>query len=101
MGTKPLQNKYLQPIGALIDRTNQQMTVIPWQFGINQGIQTKRIRSSYVYFKKMASLGSSGTLLGTMQAGTTSSAGFTLVDNSNNRVAINDGTVNRIYMGSI
>jgi hypothetical protein len=60
MKQQPLQNKYLQPIDSPIDNSNTQKKYVPWEFGVIQGMQLKKIRSSTGYFKKL-SAGTQGT----------------------------------------
>lgn len=43
---RPLLNKYLQPVGSPIDSIPAPKQV-PWEYGIRQGIQVKKIRSSH------------------------------------------------------
>src|ERR1035437_168297 len=69
-----LLNKYLQPLGSPVDNSNSQIKYVPWQWGIQQGISTRKIRSSSAQFKKF----SPGTI-----------TGGTLVNTQ-----INNGTVN-------
>lgn len=76
---QPIQNKYLQPLNSPVDKTtNPQQKRVPWEWGVQQGVQLKKIRSSTAFFKKFTP----GTLIGTMSGGTLVSS------------QINNGTVN-------
>lgn len=81
---QPTQNKYLQPLGASIDKTqNPQQKYIPYAWGIRQGVQLKKIRSSTGYFQKLSAgvIGSVTSITG----GTinTSSINSSTITNSN------------------
>lgn len=55
MKKQPIQNKFLQPLGSSIDKTqNPQQKYIPYAWGIKQGVQLKKIRSSTGYFQKLS-----------------------------------------------
>lgn len=62
-------NQFLQPLGSPADRSDQQDKYIPWEFGVIQGLQTKRIRSSSVYFRTLQGIQSNGTASGTLSLG--------------------------------
>ncbi len=49
----PLVDKYLQPLGTPGNNPPQQK-YIPWSWGVMQGVQLKKIRSSTGYFKKLS-----------------------------------------------
>lgn len=57
---KPNLDKYGFPAGSPISRDPSQ---IPWEFGVNQGIQAKRIRTSIIQIKSFTML--SGNAVGT------------------------------------
>lgn len=82
-------NKYLQPLESPSDSTiNQQHIHVPWEFGVKQGMQLKKIRSSTGYFKKL-SAGAIGTI--------TSITGGTITSSS-----FNTGTItNSTFQGTI
>lgn len=48
------QNKFLQPQNAPSDSSTLQTKYVPWEWGIRQGVQLKKIRSSTAYFKKLS-----------------------------------------------
>ena len=70
MQNLPKLNKYLQPLGSVIDKTDIQKKYTPWIWGIKQGIQVKRVRASSVNFYKLRGIQSNGTLQGTLSSGT-------------------------------
>lgn len=69
-----LLNKYLQPLGSPVDNvTGEQEKYVPWQWGVIQGVQVKKIRSSSGYFKKITG----GTIAGaTVNSGTIGTTTF-------------------------
>jgi hypothetical protein len=104
-----LLNKYMQPLGSPIDNSNTQTKYVPWQWGIQQGLQVKKIRSSAGYFHQVQSgsiLGNqtnNGTLMKTFSIGAANSMGSAqyYFDSTNNRTVVTDGTNNRIVIGNI
>lgn len=60
--SQPLYNKYHQPIGSPADKvTNPLQTKVPWQWGVEQHIQSKKIITSKLQTKTF----NFGTLSGT------------------------------------
>src|ERR1035437_6925979 len=51
---QPLQNKYLQPLNSPVDDANPQQKFVPWEWGVQQGVQLKKIRSSTAFFNKLS-----------------------------------------------
>jgi hypothetical protein len=104
-----LLNKYMQPLGSPVDNSNTQTKYVPWQWGIQQGLQVKKIRSSGGYFAKVSSgsiLGNktfNGTLRNTFTVATANNLGAATLytDSDHNRHGVFDGTNNRIFIGSI
>src|ERR1035437_2577861 len=87
-GTTEL-NKYLQPVGSHVDNvTNPQVKRVPWEWGVQQGVQLKKIRSSTGYFNRL-----SADILGSV----TNITGGTI-----NTSQFNNGSiVNSIFSGTI
>jgi hypothetical protein len=93
-----LLNKYMQPLGSPVDNTNTQTKYVPWQWGVQQGISTRKVRSSYAYSKQFAP----GTLIGTITGGTMvanqvtggSINNFTLQNGTHSGVMSGQGTIN-------
>lgn len=52
----PKQNKYLQPTGSPVDSSTPQTAYVPWEFGVQQGIQSKTIRLSKLDIKNIIQL---------------------------------------------
>lgn len=78
-------NKYLQPVGSPADRISDAQTqYVPWQWGMQQGVQLRKVRSSTAYFKNFAP----GSLVGTITGGT-------MVNSQ-----INNGTINNSLSNS-
>ena len=118
-----LLNKYLQPLGSPVDNSNSQIKYVPWQWGIQQGISTRKIRSSSAQFKKFSpGTITGGTLVnttvsnsnlvggtqsgslsgqGTYAVGSLSGSAYLFIDSANGRIVVNDGTFNRIYIGNL
>ena len=84
----PTHNKYLQPLESPVDTSTPQAKYVPWEWGVRQGVQTKKIRSSTGYFKKL-SAGQIGSV--------TSITGGTITSSS-----FNQGTItNSSFQGTI
>ena len=123
-----LLNKYLQPLGSPVDNSNSQVKYVPWQFGVQQGIATRKIKSSVAQFKKFSpGTITGGTLVntqvnngtvsnsnlvggtqsgslsgqGTFAVGSLSTSAYLFIDSANSRIIVNDGTTNRIVIGNV
>ena len=89
-------NQYNFPMASSQAQMGTIKGTVPWKFGVKQGIQLKKIRSSTAYFTKLnASSGTIQTSMGTLtqyvvDTGTISHSSFT------------NGTIaNSIYSGTI
>lgn len=78
----PTVDKYLSPLNTPGNQSPQQK-YIPWSWGVRQGVQLKKIRSSTGYFKKL-SAGAIGSVT-SITGGTinTSSVNASTITNSN------------------
>lgn len=89
-------NAYLQPNNAPVAQTYD-TTFSPFDFSSNVG------RNS-VTATKVKNVFAGNVLAGTVLVGLhlgSASTGYLLLDGANNRIIVNDGTVNRIVIGSV
>lgn len=96
MGTTFDLNQYLQPNNAPVSQTYD-TTFAPFDFSNNvsrNSVTATKVKSVY------AGNILAGTVLVQLNVGSQSS-GYVLIDGKNNRILVNDGTVNRIVIGSV
>lgn len=122
--TDVLYNKYLQPQNTPISGGSLPISIVPWQFSVNQGIQAKKVRASTGQFKNISgtlgtanimggtvnqSLVENGSVANNIVTGATISAssftGGTLLNNTVNTGTINTsllsgGTGNNLVLGT-
>lgn len=87
-------NNYLQPSDAPVSQPNDRNNT-PFDFANN-------VARNSVTATKVRSVFAGNILAGTVKVGInlgSSSSGFILLDGANNRIIINDGTVDRIVFG--
>lgn len=89
-------NAFMQPADAPVAK-QYDTTFAPFDFSNNVGrnsISATKVRSVY------AGNILAGTVLVPINLGS-QSGGYVLIDGANNRILVNDGTVNRIVIGSV
>lgn len=87
-------NEYLQPLNTPI---TTQGAVSGYQFdGDYERNAVANSKIAFISADKIAT----GTLIASVNLGTTGT-GYILLDGPNNRIIVNDGTTNRVVIGSI
>lgn len=88
-------DQYLQPINSPI-ALNQG---VPAGYSFEYSTERNAIGESKIAFITADKI-AAGTVIASVNIGS-SSTGYLLLDGPNNRIVVNDGTTNRIVMGSV
>lgn len=89
-------NQFLQPTDAPVAQQND---VILTPFDFSAGVGRNSVTAT-----KVKNVFAGNVLAGTVLVGLhlgSASTGYLLLDGANNRIIVNDGTVNRIVIGSV
>ena len=88
-------NDYLQPLDGPVSETNEDKFRSAFDFSNN-------VNRNAVTATKIKSVFANAIQAGTVQVGInigSTSAGYVLIDGANNRIVVNDGTVDRVLIG--
>ncbi len=89
-------NSYLQPIGApCVYKPIPEVTPLDFSKNFTRNV----VSQSKIPFLPVSKIGA-GTIIVSFSLGSTSGP-YLLLDGANNRILVNDGTTNRIVIGSV
>ena len=97
-------NQFLQPINAPISSSG---AVSSYEFDSNYSsniVRTTTVQDNAITNRKITSVSadkiSAGTVIVSINLGT-ATTGYIKLDGANNRIVVNDGTVDRVYLGDL
>jgi len=97
-------NQFLQPIKAPVTQSG---AISSYEFDSNYQsniIRTTTVQDNAITNRKITSVSAdkiaAGTVVVSINLGT-ASTGYIKLDGANNRIVVNDGTVDRVYLGDL